>query len=126
MTKLNVATIAPPQPVAKARLMSKDELTKLIDTKYQRRAFIAADIKDYVNGLLLDKAFALSRILPKEVLEKVLGLRGTEAFADNIIEYASLITIDGKLIEPLAAQVEELFLVTHASEFVKVINGDGY
>ena len=103
--------------------MSREELTSLIGEKYRRRNFVPSDIKDYVNSLPVEKAFALSRLLPKEILEKLLNMRGTDIFANNIIEYASKITSNSKLLEPLAKQAEELFLVTHSSELVTMLGG---
>jgi len=111
------------RPQVKPRLMSKEELTKLIDTKYQRRVFIADDIKEYVSSLPPEKAFALSRVLPKEVLVKLLNQRGAEAFGNNIIEYYNKISVDGKILEPIAQAADELFLVTHTAELLKAIGG---
>ncbi len=114
------------RPVAKPRQMTKEELTQLIDQKYQRRTFIADDIKEYVASLPPEKAFALSRLLPKEVLAKLLGARGAEAFGNNVIEFYLLISKEGKLDEAMAKTAEELFLVTHTTEIIKLIGGSGY
>lgn len=120
---MNLTDIAPVKQQVKSRLMSREELTSLIGEKYRRRNFVPSDIKDYVNSLPVEKAFALSRLLPKEILEKLLNMRGTDIFANNIIEYASKITSNSKLLEPLAKQAEELFLVTHSSELVTMLGG---
>lgn len=119
---MNIQIIDRPQQ-AKPLQMSRDELTKLIDLKYQRRTFIADDIKEFVSNLPPEKAFALSRLLPKEILEKVLNMRGAEAFGNNIIEYYNKFAVDGKLPDDIVKTVEELFLVTHSAELVKVISG---
>lgn len=118
---MKVTTIQPQR--VKTHLMTKDELTQTIDLKYRRRTFIADDIKEYVTSLSPEKAFALSRLLPKEVLDKVLNMRGAEAFGDNVIEYSQLISVQGKLLETIAQQTEELFLVTHSVEFIKQLGG---
>ena len=120
---MNLTDIAPVKQQVKSRLMSREELTSLIGEKYRRRNFVPSDIKDYVNSLPVEKAFALSRLLPKEILEKLLNMRGSDIFANNIIEYASKITSNSKLLEPLAKQAEELFLVTHSSELVTMLGG---
>lgn len=114
------------QPQIKMRPMSTEELTKLINQKYQQRAFIADDLKEYVSILIPEKAFALSRLLPKEILEKLLIMRGAEAFGNNIIEYYTKISVDGKLLEPIAKQAEELFLISHSAELLKLLGGSGY
>jgi hypothetical protein len=112
------------KPQIKPRLMSKEELTKLIDQKYQRRVFIVSDIKEYVTSIPSEKAFALSRLLPKEILEKLLSAYGAEAFGNNIIEYFNKISVEGKIPEAVVKQVEEDFLVTHSNRLLEIINGN--
>lgn len=115
-------------------LMSREELVLLIERAYNRRMFVAADIKDYVTNLPEEKAFAVSRLLPKEVLNKLTTYRETgndaawnRLFADKIIDYHSSISKEGPLVEVAKAKLaDEQFLVTHSRELLVMLGHEGH
>jgi len=115
-------------------LLSREELVLLIERAYNRRMFVASDIKDYVTNLPEDKAFAVSRLLPKDILNKLTTYRETgndaawnRLFADKILDYHTSISKEGPLVEVAKAKLaDEQFLVSHSTELLTVMGVEGY
>jgi len=115
-------------------LLSREELVLLIERAYNRRMFVAADIKDYVTNLPPEKAFAVSRLLPKEVLSKLTTYRelGQDAawnrlFTDKVLDFHASISKEGPLVEVAKAKLaDEQFLVSHSKELLVMMGVEGY
>ena len=115
-------------------VLSREELVLIVDRSYNRRMFVASDIKDYVTNLPEEKAFAVSRLLPKEVLLKLLNYRETgvdapwnRLFADKILDYHAKISKEGLLVEAAKSKLaDDQFSVTHSAELVEVLGHEGY
>ena len=108
-------------------LLSKEELVLLIQRAHNRRMFVAGDIKEYVLNLSEEKAFAISRILPKDILERLLAARDIGPFADKILDYHIQIAKEGPLVEVAKSKLaDEQFLVTHSAELLKVMGDERY
>ena len=107
-------------------LLPREEVVSLIQRAFNRRMFVASDIKEYVSSLSPEKAFAASRLLPKEVLEKLLNHRD-QTFADKIVDFHSEISKEGPLVEAVKTKLaDEQFLVTHSVEFLRVMGDERY
>lgn len=115
-------------------ILSKEELVLLIERAHTRRMFVAADIKDYVTNLPEEKAFAVSRLLPKDILEKLTTYRETgndaawnRLFSDKILDFHAKISKEGPLVEVAKAKLaDEQFLITHSVELLKVMGDERY
>ena len=115
-------------------LLSREEVVLLIERAYNRRMFVAVDIKDYVTNLPEEKAFAASRLLPKEVLSKLTTYMGTgndsawnRLFADKILDYHASISKDGPLVEVAKVKLaDEQFLISHSSGLLTAMGVEGY
>jgi hypothetical protein len=89
--------------------------------------FVAGDIKEYLLGLSEEKAFAASRLLPKDILERLLTFRDIGPFADKILDYHIQIAKEGPLVEATKAKLaDEQFLVTHAVELLKYMGDERF
>lgn len=107
-------------------IFSRDEFVKVLDQYHRRRAYVAQDLLEYVNSLPEESAFALSRMLPTEILSKLASHRLGGLFADKILDYHLSISKEGPLVEMTkVAQAEQLFLATRASELLNVIGAGG-
>lgn len=125
--KMNKTAFATPAPTPKVLpKLLREELVQLLELKYQRRVYVADDLKIFANSLMPEKAFALSRLLPNEVLFKLLNARGADTFSNNIIEYATSISKEGKVQEDAVKKAEDEFLVTHSIELVSMLGGTSY
>ena len=107
------------------KLMSAEEVMALFEKNHARRRFSISDVKEYAYGLLKpEKAFALSKLLPKDILQEVLlGKRGS-MFADRIIDYHQELSKLGPLKEAAATKrAEQVFLSVHLAGILALVGG---
>src|ERR1035437_7495626 len=108
-------------------VLSREELVLLIQRAHNRRMFVAGDIKEYVLSLSEEKAFAASRLLPKDILERLLTFRDMGPFTDKILDYHIKISKEGPVVELAKATLaDNQFLVTHSIELLKFMGDERY
>jgi len=109
-----------------ATLLSREDIVLLLERARSRRMFSAEDLREFASNLPDDKAFALSRLLPKDIQEKLLSHRD-QTFADKVLNFWSSISKEGALVEVTKAKVaDDQFLVTHAIPLLTLIGVEGY
>lgn len=103
-------------------VVAKEDFTKQLLDGFERRRFITGHVVDCLAHLTPLEAFALSRLLPKALLEKILADRQSANFVDKILDYHAHIAANGPIEEMKATKsAEETFLATEANEILDVL-----
>jgi len=91
----------------------KEGVSDLFRKAYAQRKFSVDSVKEFAYSLKDEKAFAFSRIAPKELLEEVIkGQRGS-IFCDHILNFNDTLDPDREKRAKQIADVEVLFLASH-------------
>lgn len=89
-------------------LKTKEQVAELLERNWQRRRYVVSELKNYVSQLEERNAYVVSRLLPKEVVEK---LAEDVSFSDKILDCYKKISEGGPVNEVVATrQLEETFL----------------
>ena len=100
--------------------ISKEEVVALLEKNWQRRRYVVSSIRDYVFRLDEKNAYVVSRLLPKEVVEK---LAEDVSFADKVLDCHKRISESGPVNEVVATrQLEETYLNNSLAELLKYVN----
>jgi hypothetical protein len=98
--------------------LSKEEFTTKIRQGYDRRQFILDDLKKASSSLSDMEAFALSRLVPKDILERLLADRMSGALCDKIVDYHLKIKATGLIDEVKCTKEAEETFLSRAETFV--------
>lgn len=100
-------------------MVSKEQFAKLLTEGYEKRAFVVGHLKDFSFHLNEMEAYAFNRIVPKELMSKLLMDRQSKMLMDKILDYHSKISKDGPVAEVEATKVaEETFLTSKGLELL--------
>lgn len=100
-------------------MISKEEFAKTLTDGYEKRHFIVSHLKDFAFHLNEAEAFAFARLLPKELVKKLLSDRQMGVFMDKIQDHHSKISVGGPVAELEATKVaEEAFLAGKGAELL--------
>jgi hypothetical protein len=100
--------------------LTKEQVVELLERNWQRRRYVVSSIKNFVYSLEEKNAFVISRLLPKEVVEK---LAEDVSFSDKILDCHKKISESGPVNEVIATrQLEETFLTNSLSELIKIVD----
>ena len=99
--------------------VTKEDFAQQLTQGFNSRKFIISDIRNVTERLNGYEAFAFSRLLPKEILEKLLQEKSIGPFVDKILDYHIVMAKGGPLVEVANTQkAEETFLATCAGELL--------
>ena len=99
--------------------LTKDQVVKLLERNWNHRQYVVGSIKDFAFRLDTESAFAFSRMLPKEVMEK---LAENTFFSDKIIDCYLQVKEGGPVEEVIkTTQLEEKFLSSRLAEMLKYV-----
>lgn len=103
-------------------MVTREDFTKQLADGFERRIFIVGHITDYLVHLNEMEAFALSRLMPKVINDKVIGDRKAAAFVDKILDYHIKISANGPIEELKATKAaEETFLSVKGTEMLNAL-----
>lgn len=100
-------------------LLSKEEFVEKINQGYNRRMFILSEIKEAIADYAPYEAFALSRLLPKEILNRLLAERNIGTFTDKLLDFHVEMSKGGPLVELENTSIaEKTFLAIRGPELL--------
>lgn len=100
-------------------MTSKEEFTKILREGYENRVFIVGHLKDFTFHLSTQEAYVFSRLVPKELIEKLLSDRQMGPFMDKVLDYHKQISLKGPVAELEATKAaEETFLAGKGFELL--------
>lgn len=103
-------------------MVTREDFAKQLADGYERRIFIVGHVTDYIAHLNEMEAFALSRLMPKAITDKVIVDRKAAAFVDKLLDYHIKISANGPIRELKATkEAEEMFLSVKGTEMLNAL-----